>query len=153
MECFLPSTPIKVTVDSPSPAHTLNDHTTNVLSGDSPSIRLLSTMSWDDVVRLVHHKGSVLPLVHPCDTANSCNKKTHWTAKDLHCAMGCCKFCNYKHLLQVSQDGIWVDCGEFPWSVDSFVPVPKSSWGKPFERTWYKYLDAVHVDIAFGDCL
>ena len=41
-------------------------------------------MSRDDVIWLVHHEGSVLPLVRLCDTANSCNKKTHWTAEELH---------------------------------------------------------------------
>jgi hypothetical protein len=31
--------------------------------------------------------------------------------------------------------------------------MPKSNRGKPLERTRYKYLDVVHVNIAFGDCL
>jgi hypothetical protein len=94
VECLLPSAPVKATVDPPSPAHTLADDTTDVLPGDSPSIQLLSTISQDDVVCLVHYEGTVLPLVHPCDTAKSCNKKTHWTANELHCVMGCWKFCN-----------------------------------------------------------
>ncbi len=122
------------------------------LSADSPPIRLLST-SRDDVLWLVHHVGTVLPSVRPCDTANSCDKKTHWTAEELHRTMGCQKFCNYKHLLQVSRDGTWVDGGEFPPALGSFAAVPKSNKGKPLEQTQYKYLDAVHVDISFGDCL
>ncbi len=66
--------------------------------------------------------------------------------------MGCRKFRNYKHLLQVSWDGHWVEGGEFPPSLGSFATVPKANKGKPLDRKKYLYLDAVHVDIAFGDC-
>ena len=95
----------------------------------------------------------MLPLICPCDTANSFDKKTHWSAEELHRAMGCRKFRNYKHLLQVSRDGHWAEGGEFPPSLGSFTTVPKANKGKPLDRTKYLYLDAVHVDIAFGDCL
>jgi hypothetical protein len=67
--------------------------------------------------------------------------------------MGCHKFRNYKHLLQVSRGGEWVDGGEFPPSIDSFVTIPKAKKGGTLDRTKYHYLDAVHVDIAFGDCI
>ncbi len=119
----------------------------------SPPIWLLSTMSQEDVLHLVHHQGTVMPSVQPCDTANSCDKKTHWTARELHRTMGCRKFCNYKHLLQVSRDGTWVDGGKLSPALGSFATMPKSNKGKPLDQTLYKYLNAVHVDIAFGDCL
>ena len=67
--------------------------------------------------------------------------------------MGCHKFRNYKHLLQVSRDGDWVDGGEFAPSLGSFATIPKSHRGAPLDKHRYKYLDAVHMDIAFGDCL
>jgi hypothetical protein len=38
VEHLLLSAPVKATVDPPSPAHTLDNDTTVVLSGDSPSI-------------------------------------------------------------------------------------------------------------------
>ncbi len=38
MERLLPSAPVKVMVDPPSPAHTLDNDTIDVLAGDSPSI-------------------------------------------------------------------------------------------------------------------
>jgi hypothetical protein len=104
-------------------------------SADSPPIWLLSTMSQDDVLCLVHHVGTVLPLVHLCDTANSCDKKTHWTVKELHRTTGCRKFRNYKYLLQVSRDGTCVDGSEFPPALGFFATVPKSNKGKPLEHT------------------
>ncbi len=67
--------------------------------------------------------------------------------------MGCRKFWNYKHILQVSRDGKWMDGGELPLSLDSYATIHKANSGGPLERQKYKYLDAVHMDIAFGDCL
>ncbi len=109
----------------------------DVLLADSPPIWLLSTMSREDVLQLVHHEGTVMPSVQPCDTANSCDKKTHWTAEELHCTMGCRKFHNYKHLLQVSRDGTWVDGRKFPPALGSFATVPKSNKGRPLDQTRY----------------
>jgi hypothetical protein len=118
-----------------------------------PLENLLSTMSHDKVIKHLHHKGTVLPSICPCDTANSSDTKTHWTAEELHRVMGCRKFRNYKHLLQVSRNREWVDSGKFAPSLDSFATVPKGNRGKTLDRTHYCYLDVVHVDIAFGDCL
>ena len=67
--------------------------------------------------------------------------------------MGCRKFCNYKHLLQVSWDGEWVDGGEFPPSLGSYATVPKANHSGLLNKTKYKYLDAGHMDITFGDCI
>jgi hypothetical protein len=67
--------------------------------------------------------------------------------------MGCCKFCNYKTLLQVSRDGEWIDGSKFPPSLGSFATIPKTKRGLPLDKTKYFYLDVVHMDIAFGDCL
>jgi hypothetical protein len=66
--------------------------------------------------------------------------------------MGCRKFWNYQHLLQVSRDGKWVDGGEFPASLGSYATIHKSNSGGPLDHWKYKYLDMVHVDIAFGNC-
>jgi hypothetical protein len=67
--------------------------------------------------------------------------------------MGCRKFKNYKTLLQVSRNGKWIDGGEFPPSLRSFPTIPKAKRGQPLDKTRYLDLDAVHMDIAFGDCL
>jgi hypothetical protein len=65
--------------------------------------------------------------------------------------MGCRKFRNYKHLLQVSRDGKWVDGGKFPSSLGSYTTIPKAKQGSLLNCTKYRYLDAVHIDIAFGN--
>jgi hypothetical protein len=67
--------------------------------------------------------------------------------------MGCRKLCNYKHLLQVSHDGEWVDGGKLLPSLGSFTTTSKAKRGLALDRTYYCYLAAVHIDIAFGDCI
>ncbi len=120
---------------------------------DSNQPALLSTMSRDEVLKHIHHAGSPPPAVCSCDTPNSSNTKLHWSSEELHRIMGCQKFRNYKRILQVSRNSEWVDGGEFPQSLGAFATIPKAQWGQPLERTQYRYLDAVHMDIAFGDCL
>jgi hypothetical protein len=46
-----------------------------------------------------------------------------------------------------------MDGGKFPPSLRSYATIRKANSGGPLERQKYKYLDAVHMDIAFGDCL
>jgi hypothetical protein len=65
--------------------------------------------------------------------------------------MGCWKIRNYKHLLQVSRDGKWVDGGEFPSSLGSYATIPKAKRGGALDCFKYCYLDAVLMDITFGD--
>ncbi len=114
---------------------------------------LLSTMSSDEVTRLLNHPNTSLPDIRLCDTAYASDTKTHWSSEEIYCIMGCRKFRNYKHILDVSWDGAWVNGGEFPMSLGSYATVPKAKRGTSLDRTSYKFLDAVHMDIAFGDCV
>ena len=107
---------------------------------------LLSSMSPDEIIRLLHN-------LCPWDTANASDTKIHWTSEEIHRIMGCRKFRNYKHILDVSRDGEWLDGGEFPMSLGSYATIPKAKRGQPLDRTDYRYLNAVHMDIAFGDCV
>ncbi len=126
---------------------------TQLAAGYETATCLLSTMSTEEIAWLLHHDGTSFPSVWPCDTANGSDTKTHWSAKELHRIMGCQKFRNYKHLLQVSWDGEWVDGGEFPPSLGSYATIPKAKPGGHLDKTKYKYLNAVHMDIVFGDCV
>jgi hypothetical protein len=122
-------------------------------STNTPALVLLSSMSMEEIVSLVHHDGSALPSVRPCDTANESDSKMHWTAEEIHRTMGYWKFRNYRHLLLVSSSSEWVDGGEFPSSLGSFAIFPKAKHGLLLDCTRYRYLDVVHMDIMFGNCL
>jgi hypothetical protein len=142
------SSPPPLDIDAEEPLSPLTGEPT-----DSPTSWLLSTMTSEEITRLLHHPGTMFPSVHPCNTANSSDTKTHWSVEDLHRIMGCRKFHNYKHLLQFSCNGEWVDGGEFPSSLGSYASIPKAKRGGTLDRMMYLYLDAVHMDIAFGDCV
>jgi hypothetical protein len=120
---------------------------------DPVAPKLLSSLSHEEVVRLVHRPGSTLPPVCPCDLSNGSNTKTHWTSEELHCALGCCCFHNYKHIIQTSLDGQWIDGGEFLVLLGAFTTILKAPRGGAIDRKQSFYLDIIHVNIAFGDCI
>ena len=100
----------------------------------------------------LHWPGSTLPPICPCDTPNASKTKNHWTSEKLHCITGWCCFQNYKHVLYVTKDGTFVDNGEFPVSLGAYTTIPKALQGKSIDHRNSKYLDIIHLDIAFGDC-
>ena len=102
----------------------------DLLVDSVPPPTLLSALPPEKIVEHFHHPGSTLPAVRPCDTANASDTKTHWSGEEIHRIMGCRKFRNYKHILQVSRDGEWIDGGEFPPSLGSFTTIPKAKRGK-----------------------
>jgi hypothetical protein len=67
--------------------------------------------------------------------------------------LGCRRFRNYKHILQTSLDGHWIDGGEFPMALGSYATIPKAKRGGAIDRANSRFLDIVHMDIAFGDCV
>ncbi len=107
---------------------------------------LLSTLSHEAIIKLIHRVDVDLQWVCLCDTTNVYDTKMHWTSEVLHCIMGCCMFWNYKHLIQVNRDG---DGGVFPPSLGSYATIRKANSSGPVDRTKYEYLDAVHMDITF----
>jgi hypothetical protein len=62
-------------------------------------------------------------------------------------------FCNYQHIISTSKDGTLLNSGKFPLSLGSYTTIPKAPRGKPIDHLPSKYLDIVHVDIAFGNCV
>jgi hypothetical protein len=114
---------------------------------------LVSAISREEIILRLHQDGSTLPAIRPCNMANKSDTKTHWTEEELHRAMGCQMFKNYKTLLQVSRDGKQIDGGEFPPLLGSFATIPKAKRSKALTKQNYFYLDVVHMDIAFGNCL
>jgi hypothetical protein len=74
-------------------------------------------------------------------------------AEELHPALGCRRFRNYKHILQSSIDRQWIDGGEFPLALGSYATIPKAQHGGAIDRAHSRFLDIVHLDIAFGDCV
>jgi hypothetical protein len=130
------------------------EHTPRLANGKASSLPIpLKCMTQDNIINKLHHPNLVVPPVHPCDTSNPSNTKSHWTAEELHRVTGCRRFWNYRHLMAVSKDGTFIDAGKFPVSIGAYTTLPKASRGQSIDRTTAKFLDVVHLDIAFGDCL
>ncbi len=115
--------------------------------------KLLLSLSPNKVIRLVHCPGSSPLPVCPCNRINGLDTKTHWTLEELHRALGCRHFCNYKHILQTSLDGKWIDGGEFPLLLGTYMTIPKAPRGSAIDRKKSFFLDILHVGIAFMDCI
>jgi hypothetical protein len=114
---------------------------------------LLECMTQKNIINKLHRPNSILPPIHPCNTSNLSNTKLHWTAEERHRITGCRHFRNYWHLVAASKDGTFIDTGEFPVSIGTYATIPKASRGKPIDRTPAEFLDVVHLNIAFGNCL
>jgi hypothetical protein len=84
---------------------------------------------------------------------NASDTKSHWRAERLHRITGCCRFQNYKHLISTTKDGSFINNDIFPVSIGAFTTIPKAPHGKAIDRTTSKFLDIVHLDIVFGDCM
>ena len=114
---------------------------------------LLSTMSKEEIAKHLHSSEDSMPPIRSCDTPNGSDTKTHWTGEELHRITGCRRLRNYRHLIHTSKDGQFVDGGEFPVSLGAYSTIPKARRGGPIDRTLNKFLDIVHMDIGFGDCM
>jgi hypothetical protein len=84
---------------------------------------------------------------------NACETKTCYSPEELHYLKGCHRICNYQHIISASKDSTLLNSGEFPLTLGFYATIPKAPCGKPIDRLPLKYLDIVHVDIAFGDCI
>jgi hypothetical protein len=113
----------------------------------------LECMSTDDIIAHFHHPESCLLPIRPCDTPNSSDTKTTYTPEELHCLTGCHTFCNYHHIILTTKDSTLINTGKFPLSLGIYATIPQAPRGKANDKLPAKYLDIVHVDIAFGDCV
>ncbi len=139
------------TVSSPMPPTLTTSLTSKATDrGSRSSHVLLSTITHDKIVSLLHHDHTSLPSVCHYNTDNASDTKTHWSAEELHRIMGCCKFCNYKSILQISCNGEWINGGGLPPPLGSFATIVKAKCDLPLDCTLYPYLDGVHMVLPFA---
>ncbi|KAL7549847.1 hypothetical protein ACHAWF_013106, partial [Thalassiosira exigua] len=100
----------------------------------------------------LHADPQSLPDVRPCNTPAACESRTKFETLKLHRIFGCRKFKNYKHLTSASANGTLLHSGELPPSLGDFATIANPPRGKPIKKH-RRYLDKVHMDIVYGDCL
>ena len=112
----------------------------------------LTVISDEDIIELVHHF-TTPPRVRPCDTPNASDTQTTYTAEELHKITGFRKLKNWKHMIDCAMNGQFLDNGEVPLLMSQFANMSKAPRGKVIEKEASAYLEVVHLDIAFGDCV
>ncbi len=125
---------------------TTNDSTAN-------AYHRLECITREEILSYVHHPSSAPPPICPCDCCNASNTKTTWTPEELHRITGCYCFHNYNHIIEASKDRTPLNNGKFPIFLGLYATILKPPWGKAIDWLQAKYLDIVHMDITFGDCL
>ena len=111
-----------------------------------------STPLSQTMLNKLHSSPDDIPEVRPCNTPAACENRTTFDTLKLHKIFGCRRFRNQQHLAQSSANAKLISTGELPANLGSFATITNPPAGKPSRRR-RKYLDKVHMDIVFGDCL
>jgi hypothetical protein len=100
----------------------------------------------------LHDNPTDLPDVRPCNTAAACENRHTFDTLKLHKLFGCRRFRNQQHLIASSDNAKLISTGELPPTLGAFATIPNPPAGKTI-RKHRRYLDKVHMDIIFGDCV
>jgi transposase InsO family protein len=90
--------------------------------------------------------------VPPAHTPGPAEHRTTFDSLKLHRIFGCRRFKNQNHLIAASSNAQLIKSGELPPTLGDFATINSPAKGKPLLQP-RKYLDKVHLDIVFGDCL
>lgn len=100
----------------------------------------------------LHHDPTNLPDITPAYTPGACERRTQFNGLKLHKIFGCRKFRTQSHLIAASKNASLLAGGELPATIGDFASITMPSRGKTIKKR-RKYLDKVHMDIVFGDCM
>ena len=108
----------------------------------------LSTLT----IRKLHADPDNVPDIRPCNTPAPCENRSVFDTLKLHKIFGCRRFRNQQHLTASSANAKLIHTGELPPTLGNFATIPNPPAGK-LSRKRRRYLDKVHMDIVFGDCV
>jgi transposase InsO family protein len=100
----------------------------------------------------LHHDATNLPPVPPAYTPGPAEHRTTFDSLKLHRIFGCCRFKNQQHLTAASSNATLISTGELPPTLGDYATINKPPKGKLLQQH-RKFLDKVHLDIVFGDCI
>ena len=100
----------------------------------------------------IHRDTNSLPPVPPANTPGPAETRTTFDTLRLHRIFGCRRFRNQQHVIAASANAKLIKQGELPVTLGDFATMNKPDKSKPL-TTHRHYLDKVHMDIVFGDCL
>jgi hypothetical protein len=100
----------------------------------------------------IHDDVSKIPSVPPAYTPAPAENSTKFDSLHLHRIFGCRKFKNQTHITAASKNAELIRCGEMPSTIGDYTTINNPAKGKPLTKR-RKYLNKVHMDIVFGDCV
>ena len=104
------------------------------------------------LIKALHLYPDNLPPVPPYATPAAAESRTSFDSLKLHRIFGCLRFCNQEHVTSASSNAKLINTGEFPSTIGNFATITNPAWGKSIKKHC-RFLDKVHMDIVFGDCL
>ena len=133
---YLPLTPTKDTTTEPS-YENLNKNSVEPLS--------IHTLN------LVHKDAKNLLPVPPSTTPAPSKNRTQFESLNLQRIFGCRRFRNQNHPTAVTNANLF-NPGLLPYTIGSFATTANPPNRKPIKKR-RQYLDKVHMEIVFGDCV
>jgi hypothetical protein len=100
----------------------------------------------------IHADATDLPPIQPANTAAPCENITNFEMLKLHKVFGCRKFKTYQHLIAASDNATLLHTGKLPPTLGDFSTIATPPHGKTIKKHC-RYLDKVHMDIVYGDCV
>eukprot|EP00804_Cyclotella_cryptica_P026709 CCRYP_007942-RA/>CCRYP_007942-RA protein AED:0.35 eAED:0.34 QI:0/0/0/0.66/0.5/0.33/3/0/1904 len=145
--------PRPTTARSPKPPSDPATVSTDVLHiHDKELLTTTSTPLPTRLLKSLHPDASKLPSIPPYATPSATESRTHFDSLKLHRIFGCRRFRNQEHITSASLNSKLVKTGEFPPTLGDFATITNPPRGKPLTKR-RQFLDKVHMDIVFGDCL
>lgn len=103
-------------------------------------------------LKSIHHNINTLPPIRSSNVPSPCENRTSFDSLTIHKIFGFRNFRNLQHLTLASKNASLIHTGELPKSIGDFTTIPNPPKGKLIKKR-RKYLDKVHMDIVFGDCV
>ena len=111
------------------------------------SVEPLSTCT----INLVHKDATTLPPIPPSSTPEPFENRTQFKSLNLRRIFGSRQLCNQNHLTAATNASL-VESGLIPSTTFSFATTTNPPKGKTNKKR-SQYLEKVHTDIVFGDCV
>lgn len=104
------------------------------------------------IVNAIHTDSAKILEIPPSYTPAPAENSTSFDALRLHLIFGCRRFRNQLHIAAASKNATIIKCGEMPQTIGDFTTMNNPAKGKSIRKR-RKYMDKVHMDIVYGDCM
>jgi hypothetical protein len=109
-------------------------------------------LSRSSSINSIHESPVSIPDIPPSHIPGPAKHRTTFDSLKLHRIFGCCRFRNQNHIVSASKNATHVHGGELLSTIDDFTTINNPPKGKHILKR-YHFLDKVHMDIVYGDCL